>query len=137
MKTVIALALAGLVCGTAACSDDNVPAKPTIHDYEAPPEAGGPIEPGRYAFPAMGDQKEVLPLTAVDVPAGFIADGSFLLLASPESEAVPADESRSRHSRSGRLAACIPMGVTTWTAHASFRPGRWSRLPTCCTTSPA
>ena len=92
MKTVIALALAGLVCGTAACSDDNVPAKPTIHDYEAPPEAGGPIEPGRYAFPAMGDQKEVLPLTAVDVPAGFIADGSFLLLASPESEAVPADD---------------------------------------------
>ena len=51
-----------------------------------------PIEPGRYAFAAMGDQAEALPLTVVDVPAGFVVDGSFLLLASPDNDVVPADD---------------------------------------------
>ena len=91
-KTAIALTLAGLACGAAACSDDNAPARATNPDYDAPPVAMSSIEPGRYAFAAMGDQEEQLPLTVVDVPAGFVADSSFLLLASPDNAAVPADD---------------------------------------------
>ncbi|MCW2764591.1 MAG: hypothetical protein JWO11_550 [Nocardioides sp.] len=92
MKPAIALTLAVLVCGAAACSDDKEPARATGPDYEAPPAAMSPIEPGRYAFAALGDQAEALPLTVVDVPAGFVADSSFLLLASPDNDAVPADD---------------------------------------------
>jgi hypothetical protein len=93
MKSVIALALAGLACGVAACSDDKAPAgATTTPDYEAPPAAMGPIEPAQYAFAAMGDQDRALPLTVVDVPAGFVADSHFLLLASPDNDAVPADD---------------------------------------------
>ncbi len=92
MKPAIALTLAGLACGAAACSDDKAPTGATNPGYEAPPAAMAPIEPGRYAFAAIGDQEEALPLTAVDVPAGFVADSNFLLLASPENDAVPADD---------------------------------------------
>jgi hypothetical protein len=92
MKPAIALTLAVLVCGAAACSDENAPARATNPDFDAPPAAMGPIKPGPYAFAAIGDQAEALPLTAVDVPAGFVADDSFLLLASPHSDAAPADD---------------------------------------------
>jgi hypothetical protein len=89
---VLAVTLAGLAMGAAACSDDKAPGAPTGPDYEAPPAAMSPVGPGRYAFAAMGDEEERLPLTVVDVPAGFVADSNFLLLASPDNGEVPADD---------------------------------------------
>ncbi len=90
--SLIALPLAGLACLLASCTDHHAPAGPARPDHVAPPTATGPIEAGRYAFAAMGDEAEALPLTVVDVPSGFVADSSFLLLASPENDAVAADD---------------------------------------------
>jgi hypothetical protein len=78
---------------------DNSPSASTPSDvgdanpgYQAPPAAMGTIKPGRFAFAAVGDQEGELPLAVVDVPAGFVADSNFLLLASPDNDAVPADD---------------------------------------------
>ena len=82
----------GVPAGTSPSASTSSEAGDANPDYEAPPVAMGPIKPGRYAFAAQGDQEEALPLTVVHVPAGFVADGSFLLLASPDNDAVPADD---------------------------------------------
>lgn len=92
MKLAIVLALAGVVCGTAACSDGTTRRAADAADYESPPAAMGAIEAGRYAFGAVGDEDAALPQAVVSVPPGFVADRNFLLLASPNNDAVPAPD---------------------------------------------